>query len=61
MLFRSDPLHPEAIRKAMLQLMLDPDLASKMGEKGRRAVTTKYNWAEEEKKLLTVYKMLASS
>lgn len=56
-----DPLNPEAIRKAMLQLMSNPDLASTMGEKGRRAVTMKYNWAEEEKKLLTVYKMLASS
>lgn len=55
-----NPLQPEAIRAAMLQLMSDADAAVRMGEKGRNAVATKYNWAEEEKKLLMVYKKLAS-
>ena len=32
-----------------------------MGENGRKAVLEKYNWENEEKKLLEVYKNLTSS
>ena len=53
-----DPLNPEEIAKAILWLLQHPDEAQAMGERGREAVLTKYNWSIEEKKLLEMYREL---
>lgn len=53
-----DPISPAAIAGAVNRLVEDPVLARRMGENGRRAVTERYNWAAEEKKLLAFYEQL---
>jgi len=53
-----NPKDPVAIAEKTKYLMLNPDLAQKMGDNGRRAVMEKYNWSIEEEKLLKVYKEL---
>jgi glycosyltransferase involved in cell wall biosynthesis len=55
-----DPLQPMAIAEAICKLLSNPELASEMGRNGRRAVEEKYNWANEEKKLLALYEQLLS-
>jgi len=50
-----DPLDPKAIARAIDRLVMNPDVARRMGENGRQAVLTKYNWSIEEKKLYTFY------
>jgi glycosyltransferase involved in cell wall biosynthesis len=45
-----------AATKAAIQYLLDhPAEAERMGQNGRRAIETKYNWAAEEQKLLQLY------
>ncbi|MEN3291015.1 MAG: hypothetical protein V7642_268 [Burkholderiales bacterium] len=53
-----DPLDPKAISDAIDYLVLNRDMASRMGENGRHAVMEKYNWSIEEKKLLDFYTIL---
>lgn len=53
-----DPLTPIEIASAIEHLIKHPDEAKKMGVNGQKAVTEKYNWAQEELKLLTLYKTL---
>ena len=53
-----NPLKPEEIANAIEYLIQHPEEAKKMGENGRKAVIEKYNWENEEKKLLKVYKGL---
>ena len=53
-----DPLDPPAIAAAIDRLVDNPDLARQMGENGRRAVQERYNWGQEEKKLLALYESL---
>lgn len=53
-----DPSDPLAIAGAIDRLVEDPVMARRMGENGRRAVTERYNWAAEEKKLLAFYERL---
>lgn len=45
-----DPLDPKAIAAAIDYLVKNPDVARSMGENGRRAVLTKYNWSVQAKK-----------
>jgi glycosyltransferase involved in cell wall biosynthesis len=54
-----DPLDPGAIAGAMDWLLMNPDQACRMGENGRRAVATTYNWSIEEEKLCRFYAALA--
>lgn len=54
----ADPMNPKAIAEAIEWLLAHPKEAEEMGKKGREAVATKYNWAQEEKKLIEVYKDL---
>jgi glycosyltransferase involved in cell wall biosynthesis len=56
-----DPLDPAAIAKAIDYLVTHPEEARRMGENGRRAVMTQYNWSIEEKKLLNFYTKVLSS
>ncbi len=53
-----DPLDPKDIAAAIDRLVMNPDLARRMGENGRQAVLNKYNWSIEEKKLSSFYDAL---
>lgn len=53
-----DPLDSEEIGKAVQYLIDHPLEAEKMGKNGRQAVEQKYNWPNEEKKLLNLYTSL---
>ena len=55
-----DPLDPAAIAAAIDRLVEDPALAQRMGDNGRRAVETEFNWGVEEQKLLDLYRTLLS-
>jgi len=50
-----DPLDSKAISEAVNFIVDNPDKAMKMGMNGKRAVEEIYNWAAEEKKLLSLY------
>lgn len=50
-----DPLDPAAIAEAIDYLVTHPDVASRMGMNGRAAVAARYNWANEEQKMLAFY------
>jgi len=54
-----DPMNPQAIAAAIDFLVSNPTEAERMGENGRQAVFTLYNWAAEEKKLLNFYDQIA--
>ncbi len=54
-----NPLDPSEISKAISWIIDNPKEAQKMGENGRRAVLEKYNWANEEKKLIKLYNNLS--
>lgn len=56
-----DPNDPAALAEAIDALAADPEHARAMGERGRLAVQTKYNWTAEEKKLLLLYESLAGN
>lgn len=47
-----DVTAPEAIADAMLDLLRDPGKAERLGQNGRRLVEEKYNWQQDEKRLL---------
>jgi glycosyltransferase involved in cell wall biosynthesis len=50
-----NPTKIDEITDAILYLIEHPEEAKKMGENGRRAVLEKYNWKNEEEKLLNFY------
>jgi len=54
-----DPLDPAAIAKAIDCLVQHPQEAERLGRNGQRAVYEKYNWTNEEAKLLQLYASLA--
>jgi len=54
-----NPLDPKEIARVIEYLIEHPEEAKKMGENGRKAVLEKYNWENESKKLLDVYKGLS--
>ncbi|WNO61697.1 glycosyltransferase [Rheinheimera sp. MMS21-TC3] len=51
-----EPTDPKAIADAINFIIRNPEDANRMGKNGLRAVQLKYNWAAEEKTLLTLYK-----
>ena len=53
------PRDEDEIKKAIKSLRDDPEKAANMGENGRRAVETEFNWSIQEKKLLELYSTLA--
>jgi len=53
-----NPMDPAAIAEAMQWLLDHPDEAEAMGQRGRKAVESTYNWAPESEKLLALYKRL---
>jgi glycosyltransferase involved in cell wall biosynthesis len=50
-----DPLNPMEIAEAIDYLVTHPQEAERMGLNGRKAVLERYNWPNEEKKLLEFY------
>lgn len=48
----------EALKEAVLLLKNNPELRKELGENGRRAYDTKYNWKIMEKRLLDLYASL---
>jgi glycosyltransferase involved in cell wall biosynthesis len=56
-----DPMDPCAIAAAIDYLVGHPDEARKMGENGRQAVFSRYNWAQEEAKLIGFYDQLLTA
>lgn len=56
-----DPMDPAAIASAIDHLAGHPDEARKMGENGRQAVLSRYNWAQEEAKLVGFYDQLLAA
>lgn len=55
-----DPMNPQSIATAIDSLARDPERAKALGENGRAAVNTKYNWDIESKKLLACYAQLSN-
>ena len=53
-----DPLNPEKIAEAINWIIENPEKAEQMGRNGRKAVETEYNWEQESKKLVQIYKNL---
>jgi glycosyltransferase involved in cell wall biosynthesis len=56
-----DPLDPAAIAAAIEYLWNNPREANEMGERGRLAVETCFNWVHEEEALLGLYNNLGAS
>lgn len=50
-----DPLDPKAIAGAIDYLVLNPGIAKRMGENGRKAVLDQYNWSVQAIKLTEFY------
>lgn len=50
-----DPLNPEAIADAILEILQNPKRASEMGARGQELIATRYNWSFEGKRLLEFY------
>lgn len=49
----------ESLQKAILTLKNNPQLCAEFGKNALKAAKEKYNWQNEKKKLLQVYKMLS--
>jgi len=53
-----DPLNPKGIAKAINKLFKNDNLAFEMGKNARKLIETKYNWENEEEKLLKFYERI---
>ena len=53
-----DCTNPECVKKAIQGLINDTEKLKIMGDNGRRAVENKFNWKNEEKKLIELYSHL---
>jgi len=51
----------EELAERLLEAINDASKRKEMGEKGRRAVETRYNWDTEQKKLLLIYEKIFSN
>lgn len=56
-----DPTDPQAIGKAITELVMDKQKSFEMGENGRNAVAKKFNWDMEEAKLLSIYDRISKT
>ena len=54
-----DVTSPQAIATAMLDLLEHPEKAARLGQNGRRLVETKYNWQQDERRLIEAINRLA--
>jgi glycosyltransferase involved in cell wall biosynthesis len=51
-----DPTNPEKIARAIEYILANPEIATRMGKNGRKAVLERYNWDNEANKLLNIYR-----
>ena len=56
-----NPRDVEGIVKAMDFIMSNPEEAKKMGERGREAVLSEFNWEHTEKEYVNLYEMIYKS
>jgi len=56
-----DPLDPAAIAAAIDYFVLNPAVARRMGQNGRKAIVDRYNWINEARKLLAFYEHLQAT
>lgn len=49
-----------AVRRALVEMLQSPELCSRMGHAGRRAVEELYNWDTEKTKLIELYESVLS-
>jgi len=54
-----EPKNSVALAKAIRTFVLDNELASTMGKKGRKIIAQKYNWVDISKRMLETYRELA--
>lgn len=54
----NDPTNPLELAAAMRWMLERPDDAAEMGNRGRDAVLSQYNWNSEERKLLNFYALI---
>ncbi len=54
-----NPLNPKETSEAIKWIIKNPKEAEQMGKNGHQAILEKYNWGQEEKKLLKLYKELS--
>ncbi|MFZ2361131.1 MAG: glycosyltransferase family 4 protein [Anaerolineae bacterium] len=54
-----DPANVDAVAAAIARLLADPTEARRLGQNGRRAFQTEYNWQALERKLLALYEELS--
>lgn len=55
-----DATDPQSIAEALLNLLDNPEEARRLGENGRKAVETTYNWQNEACKLTAVFERLGA-
>ncbi|MGB3076347.1 MAG: glycosyltransferase family 4 protein [Chitinophagales bacterium] len=53
-----DPLNTKSIADAINYLLCNDDAALQMGINGRKAIESTFNWEQEEKKLISIYRQL---
>jgi glycosyltransferase involved in cell wall biosynthesis len=53
-----DPVNPQAIADAVRGLLDKPERIAAMGQAGRAAVLSRYNWPQAEEQLLALYREL---
>jgi glycosyltransferase involved in cell wall biosynthesis len=53
-----NPHDPQAVASAVNHILSHPDIAQQMGNNGRKAVETLYNWATQEPVLLELYEQV---
>jgi glycosyltransferase involved in cell wall biosynthesis len=56
-----NPMDPSAIAKGIEWIFTHTKEAEEMGKRGLEAIRSKYNWEEEEKKLIVTYDRLSGS
>lgn len=54
-----DPLNENEIANAIQWMFDNPEEAARMGENGRKAIESKYNWTIESEKLIKLYEDLS--
>ena len=47
---------PEDLALKVIEMVSNKEIMKKMGERGHRAVITKYNWENDAKRLLQIYR-----
>ena len=53
-----NPLNSKDIANAVDEMIQNPEALKEMGANGRKAIVQKYNWSNEEEKLLMLYRTM---